>query len=82
MVDEDGRITEIRIWKVPRSKTKPEGIKYSMVYIIDDERIVGYDNAEGKSHHRHFKGRETGYSFTSIDRLFDDFRKDIERVKK
>ena len=56
VIDEDGRITEIRIWKVPRSKTKPEGIKYSMVYIVNNERIVGYDNSEGKGHHKHFRG--------------------------
>jgi hypothetical protein len=39
-------IVEIKIWQVPKSKDKPHGVKYSIVYIKGGERILGYDNAE------------------------------------
>ena len=48
VTDESGNTVEIRIWQVPRTEDKPQGYKYSLVYIADGERAVGYDNAEGK----------------------------------
>ena len=42
-------------------------------------RVIGYDNAEGKGDHRHYKDTEKPYSFKSIERLLEDFHKDIER---
>jgi len=41
-------LVEIRIWSVPASHKRPHGYKYSLVYIKSGNRIVGYDNAEGK----------------------------------
>ncbi len=56
-VEPNGDIVEMKIWQVPRSKDKPHGLKYSLVYIRDGKRIIGYDNAEGKGDHRHYGGR-------------------------
>jgi len=39
---------EIKIWEVPKSQERPHGLKYSFVYICGTERVVGYDNSEGK----------------------------------
>jgi len=44
--------------------------------------LVGYDNAEGKGDHRHFKGKESAYSFTGIEKMWSDFMKDIRRLKE
>jgi hypothetical protein len=44
----DGSIQEIKIWEVPTSKEKPHSLKYSFAYIVEEERVVGYDNAEGR----------------------------------
>jgi len=44
----------MKIWQVPVSEDKPHGYKYSLVYIVGGERLIGYDNAEGKGDHRHF----------------------------
>lgn len=60
-VEPNGDIVEMKIWKVPASQRTPLGLKYSLVYIRGGRRISGYDNAEGKDHHRHYKGRESGY---------------------
>ncbi len=80
--DEHGGVVEIRIWSVPISREKPEGVKYSLVYIVSGKRIVGYDNAEGKGHHRHFMDKETPYMFESAEKLMDDFYKDVTRIRK
>ena len=41
-------IVEIKVWQVPRSKTVPHGVKYSIAYIRDGTRVLGYDNGEPK----------------------------------
>ena len=78
----DGSIQEIKIWKVPSNKENPSGIKYSFAYIINNKRVVGYDKAEGKGDHRHYRKSEFPYEFKNIGKLWEDFLKDIERFKK
>lgn len=73
---------EIKIWQVPRNEEKPHGIKYSFVYIVQGERLIGYDNYEQKGDHRHFLGKETSYKFVNLEKLWKDFKKDIERFRE
>jgi len=77
----NGDIVEIKAWSVGKSKDKPHGVKYSLVFIRDGKRVIGYDNAEGKGDHRHYKGREHRYAFRGIDELIRDFFEDIRRYK-
>ena len=77
----NGDIVEIKAWIVGKSKDKPHGFKYSLVFIRDGKRVIGYDNAEGKGDHRHYKGREHRYAFRGIDELIRDFFEDIRRYK-
>jgi len=79
ITDEYGNTVEMKLWKVPRTKRIPNGIKYSLVYIVNGERVIGYDNAEGKGDHRHYCNEENPYSFQSIRELTQDFYKDIQR---
>jgi hypothetical protein len=81
-IDNNGDILEITIWKVPVTKDKPLGIKYSLVYIANNKRVLGYDNGEGKGDHRHIQDKEFIYKFESIDRLFRDFQKDVKNLKE
>jgi hypothetical protein len=81
-IEPDGDIVEMRIWKVPSSKRAPSGLKYSLVYIREGKRIVGYDNAEAKGHHRHYKSKEFSYDFRDVDNLIKDFYEDVERVRR
>jgi len=78
----DGSFQEIKIWRVPRSKDKPHGLKYSLAYIVGGERVVGYDNSEGKGDHRHFRGEEYPYKFQGLDKLWRNFNADIARFKE
>jgi len=53
--DELGNIIEVKMWQLPTpTEDKPHGYKYSLVYIVDDIRAIGYDNAEEKGNHRIF----------------------------
>ncbi len=81
-IDELANTVEIKIWQLPvPTEDKPHGYKYSLVYIVDNVRVIGYDNAEGKGDHRHYGEMEEPYMFEGIDKLLEDFQKDIERYK-
>ena len=63
ITDELGNTVEIKIWKVPISEKMPQGLKYSLVYIVNNQRVIGYDNYKQKSDHRHCLGVEQPYVF-------------------
>jgi len=75
----DGHITELKAWIVPLTEHTPHGLKYSVVYIVNGVRVVGYDNERGKGDHRHFAGVETPYTFISMTQLVVDFNADVTR---
>ncbi len=79
---EDSSFREIKIWRVPKSADKPHGFKYSFVYIINGERVVGYDNAEGRGDHRHRGGKEQPYKFQGIEKLWYDFTADVQKFRE
>lgn len=81
-IEPDDEIIEMKIWKIPHTKDKTHGLKYSLVYIKEDKRLIGYDNAEGKGDHKHCRGREYPYKFKDIDALITDFYLDIERARR
>lgn len=71
-------IMEAVIWSVP-SPVPPSGhgLKYSLVYIVDGKRIVGYDNERGKGDHRHYGPTQEPYTFSSPEKLMADFLADV-----
>ena len=81
VVEPDNSIIEVKLWSVPATSDKPHGFKYSLVYVKNGERILGYDNHEGRGDHRHFKGSESPYKFKSIARLFEDFYEGVRSIK-
>lgn len=81
--DEEGWRMIIKIWKVPVSRTSPEGIDYALSLISPEgERVVGYDNHWPKGHHRHVLAEEGPYAYSGIDALIADFKDDVLRVKR
>ncbi|MCX5804301.1 MAG: DUF6516 family protein [Proteobacteria bacterium] len=83
VTNEKGGTVEVKIWELPQtSKDKPHGYRYSLVYILNGTRIIGYDNGERKGDHRHYGNREEPYRFISIERLFEDFYRDIRRCSR
>lgn len=76
--DAYGNLVEMKLWSVPVTEHTPYGVKYSLVYIVNGERVVGYDNERGKGDHKHIGGAETPYIFVDIDVLVNDFANDVE----
>ena len=56
-----------------------DGLKYSLFYGRLGTREVGYDNERGKGDHRHFKGAETQYRFSSVEQI--DFWSDVRALR-
>jgi hypothetical protein len=81
-----GATVQIKIWRLPEpTAERPHGLKYSLFYGRDGQRIIGYDNETGKGDHRHYRDREEGYEFTTFETLLLDFwrdaRKEIENAR-
>jgi hypothetical protein len=82
-VDELGNIIEVKMWEIAApTADRQDRYKYSLVYIVDGVRVIGYDNGEGKGDHRHFWDKEKPYHFKSLSQLVADFYKDIEKFKR
>ena len=73
-------LMEIKIWKVKKDKYNPEGFHYSLVLIKNNKRILGYDNHERKGHHKHVYNKELEYNFEDINKLIQDFYKDLKEI--
>ena len=78
----NGDIIQIRIWEVAKSEEYPDGIRHSLVYIRDGQRLLGYDNFHGKGHNRHVRDREEAYDFVDEWKLLEDFMSDCEKIKR
>lgn len=82
-IDELGNTIELKMWRLMKpSGDKPHGCKYSLVYVVEGKRVIGYDNAEGKGDHRHYEEKEMPYRFRSLRRVAQDFYNDVERYKR
>ena len=76
----NGAIIQIKVWRLPDAgEERPHGLKYSLFYGRPGQRIISYDNEAGKGDHRHYRGREEPYAFTTLERLIADFERDVKR---
>ncbi len=73
-----GAVVEYRILRVPQPVPgSAHSLKYSLFYGRPGERIVGYDNERPKGDHKHVRGVETPYVFTTVEQLVADFHADV-----
>ena len=81
-VFDDGAIFEAVIWYLPApDKERPHRLKYRLYYGYPGQCLVRYDNERGKGNHRHYKDKEENYTFVSIEKLIEDFKADINRLR-
>ena len=74
---------EVVIWRLPVPvPPSSHPFKYRLVYIVDGQRLVGYDNERGKGDHKHLGDREFPYSWVSPKQLMADFQADVEAVNQ
>ena len=78
----NGDIIEIKVWNVPKTKLQTEGVSYSMVYIRNGIRIIGFDNFELHGHHKHVFGRIIPYAFVDIWKAIEDFNAEVDKVRR
>ena len=52
---------------------------YRMYFGLNGVSRVRYDNERGKGDHRHIGSEEFEYTFTSLEKLLEDFKADVER---
>jgi hypothetical protein len=83
LIDEEGNILEMSVWRVPKTLKTPDGVRYRLAYVPsgEEEPAVLYDNHHPKGHHRHFRGIEAPYEFQGVDRLIEDFKADVARLR-
>lgn len=80
---EDGFIIQIKIWRLPYvTAERPHGVKYSLFYGREGERIIAYDNETGKGDHRHLGDREEPYIFVTMTKMIDDFWADVSAYQR
>ena len=82
MIDEDGNILELTIWRVPVSIRTPLGVRYRLAFVRHSEMTpaVLYDNHAPKGPHRHVGETEEAYTFVDVDELLIDFIADVRRM--
>lgn len=79
----DGAIVELVVWRVP-SPVAPSrhGFKYRAAYVEGGVRVIGFDNERGKGDHMHVGSDERPYTFTTVDKLAEDFIAAIEDYRR
>jgi hypothetical protein len=78
----DGSIVELKIWELPEAAPgSRHRLKYSLFYGWPGRRMVGYDNERDKGDHRHVRGREETYAFSTPEQLIEDFLADVRRAR-
>lgn len=78
-VRDDGSIVEIVVWRLAAPLSPcTHRYKYRLYFGRGGECRVRYDNERGKGDHRHANGAEVPYRFVSLDKLLDDFQRDVE----
>ncbi|MFZ5568444.1 MAG: toxin-antitoxin system TumE family protein [Pseudomonadota bacterium] len=78
-VRDDGSIVELVVWRLPQPLAPCQHFyKYRLYFGADGVCHVRYDNERGKGDHRHLNGQEAPYLFVSVERLLDDFQRDVE----
>ena len=71
---------ELVLWRVPSPvHGSTHGFKYRLAYVVDGTCVVRYDNEVGKGDHRHCGNVESGYRFSTPERLIAGFQTDIAR---
>jgi hypothetical protein len=79
---DDGAIVEMVLWRVPMPVWRSRhDLKYRLFYGYPGRREVGYDNERGKGDHRHFRGSESAYAFSTVEQLMADFWSDVMTLR-
>jgi hypothetical protein len=79
--DLDGVLVEMVAWQLP---APVPGCSHFYKYrfyagLLGGTCLIRYDNERGKGDHRHLKGNEETYAFTTLNELRSDFEREVRR---
>ncbi len=74
----DGSFIESLVQSVKPDQWSPHGVRYRLAWIQKGKCRVLFDNHHGKTDHYHVDDVEKQYVFTTVEKLWVDFRKEIE----
>jgi hypothetical protein len=75
----DGAFFEIVIWQVPVPlRGSFHNMKYRLALVVEGVCVLRYDNEAGKGDHKHLGPVEVSYAFENVDKLLDDFMRDVK----
>src|SRR2546429_1619620 len=82
VIDEEGNIVELTIWRVPVTSRAPEGVRYRLAFVRAAETTpaVLYDNHHPKGPHRHVEGRGRTIPLRGMYKLLVDFQADMRLI--
>ena len=76
---DQGGLVEMVVWRLPHPvPPSPHAFKYRLVYVVNGQRVIGFDNERGKGDHMHIGTKEFPHQFVDVDRLIDDFQREVE----
>ena len=71
---------ELVLWRISKPPAgSKHHYKYRLAYVVRGVCVIRYDNEVGKGDHRHYRGRESKYAFSTPEKLIADFQRDIAR---
>ncbi len=78
VISEDAFV-EMVVWRLaaPAAGSKHR-FKYRLALVMRGHCVLRYDNERGKGDHKHIRGRETPYRFTTPQALLADFWDDVD----
>lgn len=77
----EGVFADIVVWQIRQPVPgSAHGYKYRLAYVVNGVCVLRYDNEAGKGDHKHLGERGVPYTFTTLDRLVEDFWADAARL--
>jgi hypothetical protein len=82
---DSGLLKEYVMWRIPKTKAYPEGMKYRLALVdsANQKLLVLFDNHYPKGHHVHRSdGSEVPYAFDSLEKLVKDYEEAIRNEER
>lgn len=76
----DGSYLDGSVESIQSDRWRPHGVRYRLAWIEKGRCRVLFDNHHGKTDHCHVDGKETAYEYSSVDKLYEDFRAEIRKL--
>ncbi|HEB85809.1 MAG TPA: hypothetical protein ENI68_02180 [Gammaproteobacteria bacterium] len=82
LVLSEDAFAEMVVWRVPSHLQGSEhAFKYRLAYVVDGQCLLRFDNEPGKGDHYHLGDKELAYKFESLEKLLDDFWKQVDTLR-